>query len=100
MTTPPQKLWVLLKSHDSAVVNNPTQVLSKDCENVDDFIEAIKKKLSNKLGHVDSDDITLHLTKDGPALEPDDPLPAQNTKQTALVVAVPPPAAPSSGPLM
>ena len=86
-TTPPQKLWVRLKY--SAAVNRPTQVLTKDCDNVDDFIEAIKKKLSNKLGHVDSDNITLHLTEDADALEPDDTLPAQNTKQTALFVTVP-----------
>ena len=99
-TTPPQKLWVLLKSNDSAVVNHPTQVPTKDCENVDDFIKAIKKELSPKLDAIAVDNITLHITKDSPALEPDDPLPAQNTKQTALVVAVPPPAAPSSGPLM
>ncbi|KAI8891842.1 hypothetical protein BC833DRAFT_431227, partial [Globomyces pollinis-pini] len=89
-TTPPPKLWVLLKSNDSAVVNKPVKVPTKDCDDVDDFIEAIKKKLPNKLGHVDSDNITLHLTKDGPALEPDDALPAQNTKQTALVVTIPP----------
>ena len=85
-TTPPQKLWVLLKSNDSAVVNHPTQVPTKDCENVDDFIKAIKKELSNELGHIDPHRITLHLTKDSPALEPDDALPAQNTKKTALVV--------------
>ena len=86
-TTHPQKLWVLLKSHDSAVVSKPTQVPTKDCDNVDDFIEAIKKKLQLSQP---PQDITLHLTKDGPALEPDDALPDQNTKQTALVVTVPP----------
>lgn len=99
-TTPPQKLWVLLKSNDSAAVNHPTQVPTKDCDNVDDFIKAIKKELPKQLGDYDPSLITLHLTKDGPALEPDDALPAQNTKQTALVVTVPPSAAPSSGPLM
>lgn len=95
-TTPTPKLWVLLKNNDSAVVNKPTQVSTKDCENVDDFIEAVKKKLSNKLGQVDSDNITLHTTEDGPALEPDDTLPAQNTKKTALFITVSPPATPSS----
>ena len=67
-TTPPQKLWILLKSHDAVVVNHPTQVFTKDCDNIDDFIDAIKKKLHNKLGHVDPDNITLHLTEDSPAL--------------------------------
>jgi hypothetical protein len=91
-TTPPQKLWILLKSNDSAVVNKPVKVPTDGCQDVDDFIDAVKKKLSNELGTVDPNRITLHLTKDSPALEPDDPLPVQNTKQTALVVSVPPPA--------
>ncbi|KAI8904062.1 hypothetical protein EDD86DRAFT_213827 [Gorgonomyces haynaldii] len=89
-TPPPTELWVLLKSNDSAVVNQAVLVSTQDCRFVTHFIKAIKKELPNKLGHVDSDNITLHLTKDGPALEPDDALPAQNTKQTALVVTVPP----------
>ena len=89
---PPRKLWVLFKSHDSAVVNHPTQVPTKDCDNVDDFIEAVKKELPKQLGDYDPSLITLHLTEDGPALEPDDPLPPANTKQTALVVTVAPPA--------
>jgi hypothetical protein len=89
-TTPPQKLWVLLKSNDSAVVNYPTQVPTKECDNVDDFMEAIKKKLSPKLDQVAVDNITLHRTEDSLALERDDPLPAQNTKQTALVVKAQP----------
>lgn len=84
---PPPKLWVLLKSNDSAVVNHPTQVPTKDYENVDDFIKAIKKELQLPQP---PQEITLHLTEDSPALEPDDALPAQNTKQTTLVVTVPP----------
>lgn len=96
-TAPPPKLWVLLKSHDSAVVNHPTQVPTKDCDNVDDFIKAVKKELQLPQP---PQEITLHTTEDAPALEPDDPLPAQNTKQTALAVTAPPSAAPSSGPLM
>lgn len=90
--TTPQKLWVLLNSNDSAVVNKPVKVPTGGCDDVDDFIEAIKQKLANELGHVDPHRITLHLTRDSLALEPDDALPAQNTKQTALVVTVPPPA--------
>jgi len=34
------------------------------------FIEAIKKKLHNKLGHVDPDNITLHHTEATEALRP------------------------------
>jgi hypothetical protein len=92
-TTPPKKLWILFKSNDSSVVNHPTHVPTKDCENVDDFIDAIKKKLSNELGTVDPHRITLHLTQDSSALEPNASLPAQNTMQTALIVSVPLPAA-------
>ena len=100
MTAPPAELWVLLKSHDSAVVNQAVLVSTQHCRYVTHFIDAVKKKLSPKLDQVSVDNITLLVTKDGPALEPDDPLPAQNTKQTALVVTAPPSAAPSSGPLM
>ena len=88
-TSPATELWVLLKSHDSAAVNNPVKVSTKDCRCVSHFIKAIKRELANKLGTVAVNRITLHLSKDSPALEPDDTLPAQNTKQTALVVTVP-----------
>ena len=69
-TTPPQKLWILFKSHDAAVVNMPVKVSIDGCQDVDDFIKAIKKELHNKLGHVDPDNITLHLKNDSPALRP------------------------------
>jgi hypothetical protein len=91
----PRKLWVLLKTNDSAVVKHATQVPTKDCDNVDDFIKAVKKELQLPQP---PQDITLHLTEAADALERDDPLPAQNTKQTALVVTAPLSAAPS--PLM
>ena len=86
MTTAVNELWVLLKSHDSAVVNQAVLVSTKDCDDVDDFIDAVKKELSPKLDQVSVGNITLHLTEKGPGLEPDDALPTQNTKQTALVV--------------
>ena len=57
----PAKLWVLVKSNNPAVINNPTQVLTKDCENVDDFIEAIKKELSPILDNVAVSQLTLSL---------------------------------------
>ena len=86
--TPPVKLWVLLKTSDPTVVNLPVKVSTESCDDVCDFIDAIKKKLPKQLDDYDPSFITLHLTQDSPALEPDDPLPAQNTKQTALVVTV------------
>jgi hypothetical protein len=95
MTAPPAELWVLLKSHDSAVVNQAVLVSTQHCRYVTHFIDAVKKKLSPKLDHVSVDNITLHVTEDSPALEPDAALPAQNTKQTALVVKAQLPIAPS-----
>ncbi len=97
-TIPPRKLWVLLKTNDSSVVNHPVKVSTEGCDDVSDFIEAAKKKLQLPQP---PQNITLHLTEECPALEPDATVPAQNTKQTALVVTVPPPATPSSaGPLL
>ena len=87
-TIPPVKLWILLKTNDSTVVNRPVKVSTEGCDDVCDFIDAIKKKLPKQLEDYDPSFITLHLTQDSPALEPDDPLPAQNTKPTALIVTV------------
>jgi len=89
-----QQLWVVLRSNTPAQFRRPTQVQTKNCKNVDNFIDAIKKKL--QLPHPPQD-ITVHLIEDGPAMEPDEALPTQNTKQTALVVAVPPPPGTSPG---
>ena len=85
-TAPPRKLWVLLMSDRSGAVNRSTQVSTKECDNVDDFIKAIKKELAPKLDHVAVDNITLHLTVDSPLLDPDDDVPAQNNAPTALIV--------------
>jgi hypothetical protein len=90
-TAPPAELWVLLKSPDSAVVNRAVLVSTQDCRYVTHFIKAVKKELSPKLDQVSVDNITLQVTEDSTALEPDDALPAQNTKQTPLVVTVAPP---------
>ncbi|ORY28436.1 hypothetical protein BCR33DRAFT_725140 [Rhizoclosmatium globosum] len=88
-TTAPREtieLWVQLKSNTPGAVNQAVLVSTQNCRFVTHFIDAIKQKLHNKLIHVDPDNITLHTTEDSPALETDDPLPAQNTKQTALIV--------------
>ncbi len=58
------KLWVQLKPYF------PTRVSTQDCEYIDDFIEAVKKELSVKLGNVDADEISLSLPS-GSILEPD-----------------------------
>lgn len=67
----PRKLWVVV-----AGAARPTQVSTAECDNIDDFVEAVKAKLHPKLDRVSIDDITMHLTADGPSLQPDAPLPA------------------------
>ena len=69
-TAPPKELWVLLEQTTPGTVNQAVLVSTQDCRFVTHFIKAIKKELSNKLGHVDSDNITLHLTEAADALRP------------------------------
>ena len=68
--------------------NNATQVSTEDCQNVDDFLEACKKKLSHLLGSYDSAQLCLSTTADGTPLQPDDPIPAQNTAKNPLFISV------------
>ncbi len=58
------KLWVKFGS------NSATQVSTQGCRNVDDFLEACKKKLSHKLGAYDVDQLSLSTSADGPSLRP------------------------------
>ena len=44
------------------------KVSTEGCADVDDFIEATKKKLTHKLGEYDSDQISISLTEGGKAL--------------------------------
>jgi hypothetical protein len=76
------KLWVKFKP------NNATQVSTQECFNVDDFIEQCKKKLSHLLGPYDSAQLSLSTADGGPPLEPDYPIPAQNTAQAPLFITV------------
>ena len=75
-------LWVKFKK------NRPTQVSTKECEIVDDFIKSCKKELSQKLGSYDTDQIFLSITEGETPLEPDDPLPVQNTAKTPFYIIV------------
>jgi hypothetical protein len=52
------KLWIKFKT------NNAVKVSTEECQDVDDFLEACKKKLSSKLGSYDVDQLTL-LQPDG-----------------------------------
>ena len=90
------KRWVKFKNS-----YNPTQVSTEDCQNVDDFLEACKKKLSPLLDSYSSAQLSLSTTTDGGTpLEPDDPIPAQNTAKNPLFIGIkenqpiPPPLSP------
>ena len=73
------KLWVKFGG------SNATQVSTEGCLNIDDFIEAVKKKLqiSNP-----AQEISISLTEGGKALDPDDSVPLQNTAKTPLYISV------------
>jgi hypothetical protein len=53
------KLWVKFEG------NNATRVSTEGCEIIDDFIEAVTKKLTR---HIDCDQISISLTAGGKAL--------------------------------
>jgi hypothetical protein len=88
------KLWVKFRT------NNSVKVSTEGCQDVDDFIEQCKKKLSSKLGSYDVDQISLSTTDGGTPLKPEDPLPAPNTAQKPLFICIneidtiPPPLSP------
>ena len=76
------KRWVKFKNS-----YNPTQVSTEDCQNVDDFLEACKKKLSPLLDSYAPAQLSLSTTE-GTPLEPDDPIPAQNTAKSPFFISV------------
>jgi hypothetical protein len=76
------KLWVKFKP------NNATRVSTEECQDVDDFLKACKKELSPHFDSVAIDQLFLSLTDGGEALQPDDPLPAQNTAKTPLFITI------------
>ena len=59
------KLWVKFEG------NNATRVSTEGCEIVDDFIEAVKKKLLTLYGEFPNGEISISLTEGGQALQPD-----------------------------
>jgi hypothetical protein len=76
------KRWVKFKA------NNATRVSTEDSEIVDDFLKQCKKELPLKLGSYDVDQLCLSTTDGGTPLQPDDPIPAQNTAQTPLFISI------------
>ena len=84
------KLWVKFNQ------NNPTQVSTDHCLNVDDFIKQVKKELAPDLDSVPTHRLTLSTTQGGNALRPgllitdvpSQPGYAQNTDESPLFVSV------------
>ncbi|KAK6096535.1 hypothetical protein MT418_003363 [Batrachochytrium dendrobatidis] len=60
----------------------------EDCANVDDFKEAFNKKLSRDFDSYDAAQLSLSLTDGGEALQPYDPVPAQNTGDHPLLITI------------
>jgi hypothetical protein len=78
----------MTKRWEKFKTNNATQVSIEKFQNVDDFLKACKKELFSKLGSYDVDQLSLSATDGGSPLEPDDPIPAQNTAKTPLFINV------------
>jgi hypothetical protein len=76
------KIWVKFGK------NNSTQVSSQGSSNVDDFLEACKKKLLFLYGDFPKGEPSLSNTDGGTPLKPDDSIPAQNTANTPLFISV------------
>jgi hypothetical protein len=76
------KLWVKYKD------NNSIKVSTEDCQDVDDFLEACKKKLSPHFDSIATDQLSLSTTDGGTPLQPDDDIPAQNTAKNPLVISI------------
>ncbi|OAJ40352.1 hypothetical protein BDEG_24097 [Batrachochytrium dendrobatidis JEL423] len=76
------KTWVKFKP------NNATRVSTEDCEIVDDLLKACKKELSPHFDSYAIDQLSLSTTDGGTPLQPDDPIPAQNTAKTPLFITV------------
>ena len=58
------KLWIKFKTYSAVKVS------TEDCQDVNDFLKACKKELSQKLGSYDVDQLSLSTTECGSALRP------------------------------
>ena len=50
--------------------NLPTNVPTKDCTNIADFIKNIKQELAPKFNNIPTDEITLHISETSTPLSP------------------------------
>jgi len=76
------KRWVKFKTY------NAVKVSTEECQDVDDFLEACKEKLSPLLDSYAPAQLCLSTTDGGPPLQPDDAIPAQNTAKSPLFISV------------
>jgi hypothetical protein len=76
------ELWVKYGQYSAVPVS------TEGCRDVIRLINSIKKELAPLLDVYASAQLSLSLTVDGTALEPDDPVPAQNTARTPLFISV------------
>ena len=77
------QLWIRLVAKNA--LTNATKVSTAGCLDVDDLLKAARKELQLPQP---PQDITLRLSENSPALEPDAALPARNTAATALILPV------------
>ena len=83
-------MWVKYKD------GNPTQVAVNENDNIDDFIEAVQKKLPLYLGQFSPTDISIRLSKTATPLRPglkiseisNQPDYKENTDENPLIVTV------------
>ncbi|KAI8893338.1 hypothetical protein BC833DRAFT_608690 [Globomyces pollinis-pini] len=75
-----RNLWIKFKT------NNATKVSTEECQDVDDFLKACKKELPSTLGSYDVSQLCLSTTVGGAPLQPDGPIPAQNTEKAPLFI--------------
>jgi hypothetical protein len=76
------KLWIKFKT------NNAVKVSTEECQDIDDFLKQCKKELLLLYGQFPPGELFLSTTADGPPLEPDDAIPAQNTAKAPLFISV------------
>jgi hypothetical protein len=82
------KRWVRIQGKYAVKVS------TEGCQDIDDFIKAIKKEFPTHFTSVETDQISLS-TADGTLLERDNPIPAENTAKKALLVSIDTPEIPT-----
>ena len=78
------KLWVKFGT------NNAVKVSTEGCQDVDDFLEACKKKFSPHFDSVATSRLSLSTSVGSPSLEPDYPISqiTENSARSPLLISV------------